>query len=184
MLEQIIKKVKEKMEGVVGQFREEIQKLRTSRASSASVENVQVEQYGSKMPLKQLASITTPQANLIQITPWDKNSLASIEVALRQVEVGGNPTNDGATVRITIPPMTGERREQLIKLLKQQSEEAKVILRQAREEALKEIQAKEKIGELSEDDFYRGKDILDKTIHEFNEKIDEAVKVKEGEIST
>jgi len=182
MLDQIIKKLQEKMEKVVVEFREEMQKLRTSRASSASVESVLVEQYGSKMPLRQLASITIPQANLIQITPWDKNSLSSIEIALRNVDLGGSPTNDGVNIRITIPPLTGERREQLVRLLNQQSEEAKVILRQAREEALKEIQAKVKNKELSEDDLYRGKEILDKTIHEFNSEIDEISKSKETEI--
>jgi ribosome recycling factor len=182
MLDDIFKQARQNMDKAVGQFQLEVNKIRTSRANSAMVEDVMVEHYGTKMPLKQIASVTTPQANLIQIIPWDKTALGSIESALSKVDLGASPNNDGNMIRISLPPVTGERRERLIDLLKKQSEEVRIVLRQIREEAWKEIQDREKRGELTKDDRYRGKDELDRLIGEFNQKIEEIVKIKEREI--
>lgn len=183
MLDQIIKNLAEKMEEIVGRFRDEIQKIRTSRASSVLVEDLKVDSYGSLVALKTVASISAPQANLIQITPWDKNLMKSIETALSGADLGGAPVSDGATIRVVIPPMTGERREELVKKLHSLTEEVKVALRQAREDSWREIQGAEKSKGLTEDDRFRGKDELDKLIRQFYAKLDEIEKSKISELS-
>ncbi|TSC92519.1 MAG: ribosome recycling factor [Candidatus Berkelbacteria bacterium Licking1014_7] len=182
MLTKILENATIRMEQVVDIFKKEIAKLRTSRASAAMVEDILVEHYGSRQPLKTIATVTAPQANLIQIMPWDKSAISNIEIALGKTELGGRPQSDGNMIRMIILPMTGERREQLIKILRSQAEQARVTLRQAREEAWREIQDKEKTGDLTEDDKYQGKKELDKLTRKFYQQVDETVRSKEGEI--
>lgn len=182
MLEQIISGSKPKMEKTIERFREEINKLRTGRANPAMVENLPVDYYGAKSPLKQVASINIPEPRLIVIQPWDKGSLVYIEKAINEAQLGLNPVNDGQVVRISIPPLNEERRAELVKTLGKYAEGAKVSVRQAREEAWDEIQDLVKSGKLGEDEKFRGKDMLQKSVDEYNGRIEEIREKKEKEM--
>jgi ribosome recycling factor len=182
MLEQIVEKTKPGMEKGVERFKEETNKLRTGRANPAMVENLMVDYYGVKSPLKQVASINAPEPRLIVIQPWDKDSLVSIEKAINEAQLGLNPVNDGQVVRIAIPPLNEERRKELVKTLGKYAEEAKVAVRKAREEAWDEIQDAVREGKLGEDDKFRGKDLLQKRVDEYNGKIEEIREKKEREM--
>lgn len=184
MYKQIVDNRKTDMDGAIEHLNQEMGKIRTGRANSALVESLMVDYYGSKTPLKQIASINIPEARLIVIQPWDKDSLVSIESALRESDLGFNPNNDGQVIRINIPQLTEERRKELVKALNQRSEDAKIAIRNIREEAWKEIQEEEKAGKMSEDDKFSGKDYLQKIVDEYNKKIEEARNKKEEEILT
>jgi len=182
MLEDIVSNSKPAMEKSVEHFREEVAKLRTGRANPAMVENLLVEYYGAKSPLKQVASINVPEPRLIVIQPWDKGSLVYIEKAVNEAQLGLNPVNDGQVIRIAIPPLNEERRTELVRTLGKYAEEAKVAVRQAREVAWDEIQDMVKNGKLGEDNKFRGKDMLQKNVDEYNGKIEETREKKEKEI--
>ncbi|MDD3487291.1 MAG: ribosome recycling factor [Candidatus Moranbacteria bacterium] len=182
MLEQIIDNTKPGMEKAVERLKEEINKLRTGRANPAMVENLMVDYYGAKSPLKQVASINIPEPRLIVIQPWDKDSLVSVEKAVNEAQLGLNPVNDGQVVRIAIPPLNEERRKELVKTLGKFAEEAKVAVRQVREAAWDEIQDSVKEGKMGEDAKFRGKDMLQARVDEYNGKIEEIREKKEKEI--
>lgn len=183
MLDQIISKTGPRMEKAVERLKEEIGKLRTGRANPAMVENLSVEYYGTKSPLKQVASITIPEPRLIVVAPWDRDNLVDIEKAVNEAGLGLNPTNDGQVVRIAIPPLNEERRADLVKVLGKYSEEARVQTRQARETAWDEIQDLVKEGKLGEDVKFKGKEQLQKLVDEYNGKIEEIRNKKEKEIT-
>jgi len=182
MLDQIIQKSKPEMEKAIERFKDEIAKLRTGRANPAMVENLQVDYYGAKSPLKQVANITIPEPRLIIITPWNKDNLVDIEKAISEAGLGLNPTNDGQVIRIAIPPLNEERRTELVKVLGKYSEEARVLIRRAREEAWDEIQDMVKSGKMGEDAKFKGKEQLQKLIDDYNGKIEEVREKKEREI--
>jgi len=182
MLEQIISKIKPEMEKAIERLKEEIGKLRTGRANPAMVENLQVDYYGAKSPLKQVASITIPEPRLIVIAPWSKDNLVDIEKAINEAGLGLNPTNDGQVIRIAILQLNEERRADLVRVLGKYAEVARVSIRQAREETWDEIQDLVKSGKLGEDDKFKGKDQLQKLVDEYNGKIEEVRKRKEKEI--
>lgn len=184
MHQAIIEKIHPNLEKSVEHFKEELNQLRTGRASTALVENLLVDYYGSKSPLKQIASLSTPEPRLILISPWDKNNLANIEKAIKESQLNLQPNNDGQVVRINIPQLTEERRKDLIKVLNQKAEEAKIAVRKIREEAWEEIQELEKSRKISEDDKFSGKESLQAVIDEYNEKIQALRDVKEKDIMT
>jgi ribosome recycling factor len=134
MYKELIQERKVDLEKNLEHFKEELGQLRTGRASTALVENLMVDYYGSKSPIKQVASITIPEPRTIAITPWDKDSLVNIEKAIRESQLNLNPMNDGQVVRINIPALTEERRKELVKVLNQKSEEARVGVRRVRED--------------------------------------------------
>lgn len=182
MLDQTIQKAKPNMEKAIERFRGEIGKLRTGRANPLMVENLQVDYYGAKSPLKQVASITIPEPRLIVIQPWNPDNLVDIEKAVTEANLGLNPTNDGQVIRIAVPPLNEERRKDLVKILGKYAEEARVAVRQAREDAWDEIQEAVKSGKLAEDDKFRGKEKLQKSIDEYNDKIENIREKKEKEV--
>jgi ribosome recycling factor len=165
-------------------FKEELGKLRTGRASAVLVESLTVDYYGSLSPLKQVASITVSDPRTIVIAPWDKDSLVSIEKAIRESQLNLNPVNDGQVVRISIPPLTEERRKELVKVLNQKAEEARVTVRKCRESVWDEIQKMADDGKIGEDEKFQGKDKLQKVVDEYNKSIEEMREKKEGEIMT
>ena len=183
-MEQIIENAKIEMEAGLERFRSELGKLRTGRAHSSLVENISVECYGAMTPLKQLATISIPEPRTIAISPWDKNCIKAIETAIVKSGLGFNPNNDGQTVRLNIPALTEETRKEMVKMLNQKAEEARIGVRNSRENAWKEIQQKEEKGELSEDDKFRAKERLQKVVDEYNGKIEEMRTKKEEEIMT
>ena len=182
MLEQIVSKARPQMEKAIERLKEEIGKLRTGRANPAMVENLAVDYFGTKSPLKQVASITIPEPKLIVVAPWNKDNLVDIEKAINEAGLGLNPVNDGQVIRIAIPPLNEERRADLVKVLGKYAEVARVSVRQAREEAWDEIQEQVKSGKLGEDDKFRGKDSLQKLVDEYNGKIEGIREKKEKEI--
>ena len=179
-----MKILRQKFEQVVDKLREDFKGIRTGRASSGLVENIVVTYYGANTPMKQMANITTPDAALIVIQPWDKNALGDIETAIRNSDLNLSPTNDGNVVRISLPPMTGERREELIRNISKKAEEARIALRNVRGETWEQIQKMQKAGSITEDDKYTAEEELNKTINDFNKKIEEVLKEKETEISS
>jgi ribosome recycling factor len=184
MYKKIVDDKKTEMDGAIEHLKQEMGKIRTGRANPALVENLMVDYYGNKTPLKQVASINAPEARLLVIQPWDKDSLVNIEAAIRESDMGFNPSNDGQVIRINIPQLTEERRKELVKALNQRSEDAKIAIRNIREDIWKEIQEEEKSGKMSEDDKFLGKDYLQKIVDEYNKKIEEIRSKKETEILT
>lgn len=156
--------------------------MRTGRANPSMVENLLVDYYGAKSPLKQVASITVPEPRLIVIAPWNKDNLVDIEKAINEAQLGFNPTNDGQALRIAIPQLNEERRQDLVKVLGKCAEVARVSIRQAREEAWDKIQDLVKSGKSGEDDKFKGKDQLQKLVDEYNGKIETTREKKEKEI--
>lgn len=184
MFNEIIGKNKEKFEKTVEYCREELGRLRTGRANASLVDNLTVEYYGSKSPIKQIANITIPESRTIAITPWSRDSLVNIEKAIRESQLNLNPINDGQVIRINIPALNEDRRKEIVKILNQKTEEARIAIRKIREDIWEEIQEMEKRGEIGEDDKFSGKDKLQKIVDEYNGKIEELRKKKEEEIMT
>jgi ribosome recycling factor len=184
MYNDIINKRKEDLEKSIEHFKSEAGKLRTGRANPGLVEGLLVDYYGTKTPLKQIASINTPEPRTIAIQPWDRGALVAIETAIRESDLNLNPNNDGILVRINIPMLTEERRKELVKVLNQKCEDGRVSIRSIREEIWKEIQDAEKKGEITEDDKFKGKDVLQEVINEYNKKIEDMRGKKENEIMT
>jgi len=182
MIEKIVKELRPKMEEKVRQFSEKIKMIRAGKAEGSLVENINVSYYGTNIPLKQTASIQTPQPNLIIISPWDKNMLGDIELAIRNSGLSLNPSNDGNVIRIVLPPLSQERREELSKLIHKEGEAVKIVLRNLRHDSWQKIVRAEREHQISEDERYAGEEKLNKIIDEFNEKIDQIVKNKEAEI--
>lgn len=178
----ITKQVEQKMKDAVEHLREQFKTLRTSRASASLVENLMVDYYGTKTPLKQMAQITIPGPNQILIQPWDKNSLGDIENGIRNSDLNLNPVNDGKVVRLTLPSLTEERRRELSKIVATYAEEAKISVRNARGETWDSIQDKVKSGELTEDDKFDIKNDLQKLAEKYDKEIDDLASSKETEI--
>ena len=172
------------MQETVDKLSENFRQLRTGKANSALVENILVSYYGTKVPLKQMANISIPDPSSISIQPWDANSLGDVEQAIRNSEIGLNPSSDGRIIRLSLPPMTAERREELIKMLHQMVEECRVALRNLREESWKEVKKLESQKQITEDDRYTAEKDLNKLIEDFNSKINELVNAKEKELRT
>jgi len=184
MSSEIIQLYRPEFEGAIDHLKTELASLRTGRANPSLVENVQVEAYGSRTGLIGLASITTPDSRTIQIEPWDKSIVKSIEKALQEANLGFNPTTAGTVIRINLPQMTEEGRKNMIKLLGDKLEHTRIQVRQVREEARSEIKAVEDKGEMGEDEMYRDLEELDKVAASFNDKIKEIGDEKEKEIMT
>jgi len=181
---EIIDKLKPQLDQTIEYYKGELAKIRVGRANPTMVEDIKVDCYGQKFPLKQLANINIPQPRVIIIQPWDKNILGEIRSAIEAYSSGLNPIIDGETIRINIPQLSEERRKELIKVLSQKTEEARISIRRRREEAWKEIQELEQQKEITEDEKYRAKDELQKLIDEYNKKINELEKNKEQDILT
>jgi ribosome recycling factor len=169
----------------VGHFTEELKKVRVGRAHPGQLETVKVEVYGTLMPLNQVANITAPEAQLLQITPFDPSNITAISAAIRADQsLGFNPSDDGRVVRVPVPPLTEERRRQLVKQVGEKVEEARIALRTIRQDALKDVKRKKEAKELSEDDVKRIDKIIEGLIANYNTKVDEAFSLKEKDILT
>jgi len=170
------------MDSIIVTLSNEFSKLRTGRASSSLIENIQVSYYGTQTPLKQMASISTPDVSQLVVQPWDKNAMGDIENAIANSGKGLSAVNDGKSLRIKLPPLTEERRKELTRLVHGQAEEARVALRNARQKMWQTILIEEKAGSATEDDRYRAEKDLNDLIKKFNEKIDELTESKSKEI--
>ncbi|MEK7540100.1 MAG: ribosome recycling factor [Patescibacteria group bacterium] len=170
--------------GVASSLQKDLSSLRTGRAIPALLEDIQVEAYGSNMPLQQLASITAPEPRLLVVQPWDAQTIKDVEKAIRQSDLGLNPVVDGVIIRVPFPALTEEKRKELVKIMHGRLEEAKVKLRQMRETILKEWKIKKTAGEMSEDDFFRLEKDLQDLVDETNQHIESMGEDKEKEMLT
>lgn len=178
MYNDTIEKIKPEMEKALNYLKEEIKKIRTGRANPSLVEDVTVECFGQKFPLKQLAAISTPDPKQIVVQPWDKSYLEPIEKSLAQESLGASPVVDQDKIRIKLPSMSEEYRQKLSNILSEKQEETRKTIRRWREEAWNEIQEKEKNGEIREDAKFKAKEELQELVDEYNNKIKELIENK------
>jgi ribosome recycling factor len=182
MIEAVLKDVDTRMQKTLNALAAELATIRTGRASSALVEHIKADYQGIATPINQMASISTPEAKMILIQPWDKSALKNIEKAILKSDIGLNPTNDGNVIRIIIPAINEERRKELIKVVHKRLEEAKVSLRNLRRDGLEDLRKAERNKEISQDDLNRTTDKLQKLIDGYIDKVDRTGKSKEAEI--
>jgi ribosome recycling factor len=181
--EEILLDAEERMEKAVTYLRDELRGIRTGRASPALVDTLRVEAYGSTMPLKQLATIGTPDPSQIIIKPFDPGTLKDIEKAIRSSELGLAPNNDGKIIRLTIPAMSGEQRQKMVARVKKLAEEAKVSVRNVRRDANKRFDQEEKDKTLTEDERDAGKEEVQKLTDQYEKKAQESADKKVAEIT-
>lgn len=184
MANKISAMMKEEMEKSVTSLKRDLVRIRTGRASSALVEPVHVDYYGTQMPLNQVANVTTPDPRTIQITPWESNMVGAIEKAILAANIGLTPQNDGKMIRIPIPALTEERRKEMVKLVKKMGEDAKVAIRNHRRNANETIKKSEKQKEMSEDEAKKSLDEIQKGTDTKITEIDRLIESKEKEILT
>ena len=178
----VLTKISATMDRAVDAFKRDLIQLRTGRATPALVENVEIDYFGAMTPLKQIASISAPDARAIMIQPWDKGSMKQIEKGLMASEMGFNPSNDGAIITVPIPQLTTERRQEMVKLLKRKIEDGKVSVRNVRRDGLESLRKLEKDKLISQDENRRAQDQLQKTTDGHTKQIDETGSAKEAEI--
>ncbi|MBN1555908.1 MAG: ribosome recycling factor [Phycisphaerae bacterium] len=181
-MDEILLDVEEKMEGAVEYLRKEFRGLRTGRASGALVEHIKVEYYGSPTDLRQLATISAPEANLIIIKPFDPSGLKDIERAIQASNLGITPGTDGKVIRLVVPPLSIERRNQLAGQVKKMAEATRVAIRNARRDGNKDAEKKQKASELTEDEAKKGKDDIQKLTDQYEKNVTELVDAKTREI--
>lgn len=179
-----IQQRKNDFEGCFNHVKNEIASIRTGRANASMVEDIQVDYLGSKLRIKELATITVPEPRTIQMQPWDKQAIAVIEKAIRESSLSLNPTTDNNGIRLVLPALTEERRKEFIKLLRQKIEESRIKIRQIREDVLKKVQTEVKEKNAREDDLHKAKDELQKIVDDLNNRLDDLTKKKEQELMT
>lgn len=182
MKDEILSELREKMTNTGEALKRDFKKIRTGRASAALLEGIRVDCYETQMPLDQVASISVPESRLMIIQPWDQSIIGNIEKGILKSELGLTPMNDGKIIRISIPPLTEERRKELAKLAKKMGEESKISSRNHRREANEMFKDLKNEKEISEDEFHRSQDDVQKITDEFIKKIDEIIGQKEKEI--
>lgn len=182
MTDAIVARADQRMDSAVADFRNKLSTVRTGRASLGILDGVTVDYYGTPTPLNQVAKLSVPDATLITAQPFDPSTLQAIEKAVMAADLGLNPSNDGKVIRIPVPPLTEERRKQLVKKVHAMAEEAKTAIRQVRREANDEVKKVEKDGHTSEDDARRVRDDVQKATDRHAAQVDEIAKTKEREL--
>ncbi len=178
----IIKQTEDKMKKSLSALEDEFNTLRTGRASPALFDKVRVEYYGNPTPINQVATISVPEARLVVIQPWDKSIIGDIEKAIQKSELSVNPSNDGKVIRISIPPLTEERRKEFVKIAKNMAEQSRVSIRNVRRDANDELKKSQKDGDLSEDELKRAEDEVQKLTDTYIDKVNSMLDEKEKEI--
>lgn len=182
MIDETLFDAEEKMEKAVSVARDELGSIRTGRATPNAFSRINVEYYGAMTPIPQLASVSIPEARMAIVKPYDAGALAAIEKAIRDSDLGVNPSNDGSIIRIVFPQLTEERRREMVKVAKSKGEDAKVSIRSVRRHAKDALDKLAKDGEVGEDDVHRAETELDKTTGKYTASIDDIVKAKEAEL--
>lgn len=182
MVNDVLSELKSNMDGTIDSLKRDLAKRRTGRANVAILDGIRVEYYGSKSPLNQVASVQVPDPRLITIKPWEKNMVVVIEKAIQQSNIGLTPSSDGELIRIPIPPLTEQRRKDLVKDIKRVGEESKVALRNQRRDANEMLKEFEKEREISEDELRKGLEKVQEVTDDFVRKVDDLVGAKETEI--
>lgn len=182
MIKDILRDAEIRMKGALEALNDDLAAIRTGRASPALLEKLNVEYYGTYTPLIQLATIAAPEPQLLTVRPFDPSSLGVIEKAIQSSDLGLTPSNDGKLIRLVIPPMTEERRRDVVKIVHKRVEEAKVAVRNIRRDALEDLREAEEEKLVSEDDFYRAKDDLQKLTDHYTAEVDKSGERKEQEV--
>ena len=182
MIEEVLDDAKARMGRAVEVLTRELGTIRTGPANPALVEHLRVEHYGTAMPLNQLASISIPEARLIVIQPWDRQALGPIERSILKSDLGLNPSNDGQAIRLAFPPLTEERRRELIKLVRRRIEEGRIAVRNVRRDCADELRKLEGEKKVSEDDYHRALEQLQKLTDRFIADVDRLGQAKEAEV--
>jgi len=184
MIDQIFQELNQKCEAAIDHLYSEYAKIQTGRANVALVENVTVDSYGAKMPLKGVATISIPEPKQIAIQPFNRDQLQNVEKAILEADLGLTPQNDGTFIRLNLPPLTEDRRKELVKIVHQYAEDSRISVRNARHEAISQLKELEKEKEISEDEL-RGKEKeVQEKVDKLNQQIEEAAKKKEKDVMT
>ncbi|MCX7568550.1 ribosome recycling factor [Tumebacillus sp. DT12] len=182
MVNDILKALDERMDKAISSVKGNFATIRAGRATPALLDRIQVEYYGSTMPINQLANVSTPEPRMLVITPWDKGSLAEIERAIVKSDLGMMPTNDGSVIRLSIPQLTEQRRQELVKQVKKLAEDGRIAVRNIRRDVNDEVKKLEKSGDISEDDSRRAQEKVQTVTDRFIGEIDKLLTAKEQEI--
>ena len=182
MAKEIVTEAEANMKKTVEVVKKEFASLRAGRATPALLDKVNVNYYGTPTPVSQMANITAPEARLLLIQPWDKSSLPEIERAILKSDLGINPSSDGTVIRLAIPQLTQERRQELVKVVRKKAEEGRVAIRNVRRDTNDSLKTSEKKGELSEDDLRRSQEEVQKLTDKYIKEVDQATQAKEQEI--
>ena len=182
MVEDILKRIEEKMKKAVEATQREFTSLRTGRATPALLERIKVECYGQVMLLNQLATISSPEPRALVVQPWDKSIIGEIEKAIIKSDLGLTPVNLGSMLKLSIPPLTEERRKELVKIVKKEAEQGRVAIRNTRREGNEEVKKLEKASDISEDESRRSQEKVQEITNKYIDEIDRILKVKEEEI--
>ena len=182
MLDDVYHEADYKMERSLAALRKELSRIRTGRATLALLEGIDVDYYGTATPLNQMATLAAPESRLLTIQPWDKSQIGLIEKALQRSDLGLTPMNDGKIIRLSIPPLTAERRKDLVKKVKKIGEDAKIALRNVRRDGNETLKDLEKTKDISQDDLRRGQEQVQKITDRFISQVDDVLNAKEHEI--
>ena len=182
MKEEILAELRQKMNKAVEALKKDFRKIRTGRASTALLDGIKVDCYDTQMPIDQVATIAAPESRLITIQPWDQSIMGNLEKSILKSELGLTPMNDGKIIRISIPPLTEERRKELAKLARKMAEDNKISIRNFRREANDMFKDLKTEKEISEDELFKSQDDVQKITDEFIQKVDETTAKKEQEI--
>jgi ribosome recycling factor len=182
MIESTLQETKERMAKTIDDLENELKRVRTGRASLSLLDGIRVDYYGTQTPLNQMASLSVPESRLIVIQPWDVSAIKEIEKAILKSDLGLTPSSDGKLIRISIPPLTEERRKELVKVVSKMCEEHKIAARNIRRDANELIKGFKKDGDVAEDDAFKAQDSIQKITDEFITEIDDIYKAKEKEI--
>ena len=182
MADLVLEQISDEMKKAVVHARQEFAKMRTGRANPELVEKLMVDYYGTDVPLQQIAGVTVPEARQLLITPYDKSAVGAIEKAIQKSDLGLTPSNDGVSIRLTFPPVTGDHRKQLVRKVRQQAEDGKISLRNDRRTGRHDLEALEKEHDITEDALKRYEKDLDAMIHKHEAEIDDALHAKEQEL--
>lgn len=183
MLDDLLKSTEERMDKAVQAFKRDLTSVRAGRATPSMLDKITVEYYGSQMPVNQVASVTSPEPRQLVIAPWDKGMLGEIEKAIQKSDLGLNPSNDGAVIRLIIPQLTEQRRQELVKVVRKMAEESRVAVRNIRRDANDDLKKMEKAGEVSEDDVHRGQERVQGLTDRFVAEIDKLAVAKEKDVT-
>ncbi|MFP4427749.1 MAG: ribosome recycling factor [Desulfovermiculus sp.] len=181
-MDEVFQDCKQRMQKALDTLKKDFSRLRTGRASTTLVEDVMVDYYNTPTPLNQLASISIPDSRTITIQPWDRNSFSDVEKAIMKSDLGLNPINDGKVIRISIPPLTEERRKELVKVAKKNTEDAKIAIRNVRREGNETLKKMKNDKDITEDDQHKGQEKIQELTDSFTAKADELLAEKEKEI--
>lgn len=182
MLEDVYKDARERMEKTVVVLKQDLASLRAGRATPALLDKIMVDYYGSQMPIKQLANISVPEPRLLVVQPWDKKAVAEIERAILKSDLGLNPNSVGTVIRLAIPQLTEERRKDLVKVCRKKAEDSRVAIRNIRRDANEELKRMEKASEITEDQFHKAQEEIQKITDKMIEAVDKVLADKEKEI--